>query len=439
MSNHTEQGRARVFVSYSRRDSAFTDELVISLGSHGFEVMFDRDDLFPGEQFEPRLRSLISESDTTVAVVSPDWLGSEWCRREYEIAHGLGRRILPLIIAPVDPSTMPGDMGRVQFIQVFGPGRSFARGMADLVTALRTDIGWVREQTRLLARAEEWEHAARSPALLLRGEALDRAKAWIDGPAPNHVGILPQVAEFIAASDDNARQQQRSRLLRRVWIGATSALALIGVLGTVTLSLQLRNAQLRQEVQTAESAKEAVVQLAAYDAQHEAAVAGGDAAPDPAAVNPAPDAAPSEGPPPTGPRTEAPGDLSAASRLVADLNSPNKATRLESGAEVAAAVRARDNAAMIEALVTALEPPAAAGLTSTGRFNTLYMMNVFPDWHGSPWADRLGSALTHIDGQPGIGPQTQDCIDKLTAKLRGAAAVADVCGNIRNYGLDPAG
>jgi hypothetical protein len=36
-----------------------------------------------------------------------------------------------------------------------------------------------------------------------------------------------------------------------------------------------------------------------------------------------------------------------------------------------------------------------------------------------------------------VGPQTRDCIDKLRAKLDGSENVANVCGKISNYGLDP--
>jgi len=446
----TDHGSARVFVSYSRKDAEFTDELVISLQSHGFDVVFDREDLFPGEQFEPRLHNLISESDTTVVVMSPNWVASEWCRNEYQIAQNLGRRLLPLLIAPVNLADMPGVIAKLQFIAFHGAGRSFARGMADLVTALRTDISWVREQTRLQGRAEEWENAKRSPALLLRGEALDQAKAWIAEPPPDHVSVLPGVADFIAASDEGATQQQRQKLKRRVWFGALSGLALIGTLGSVILSLQLRNAQLEDDVQIAESAKDAVVQLAVFDETREAVsdlpvVPAPDSIaqppttrvdPDAVVEEQAPDAPPSptlapEFPEPLGP------EPTAETQLVASLNNPNKATRLAAGADVATAVRSKDNSQILDALVTAIEPPIVNGLTSIGRFNTLYMLNVHGDWHDSRWSRRLRAALQRIVTETSVGPQTRDCIDKLRAKLDGSENVANVCGKISNYGLDP--
>lgn len=37
------------------------------------------------------------------------------------------------------------------------PGTGFGSGLLELVTALSTDPGWLREHTRLLQRANEWE------------------------------------------------------------------------------------------------------------------------------------------------------------------------------------------------------------------------------------------------------------------------------------------
>lgn len=448
MTDQTEPASARIFVSYSRKDRAITDELVILLESHGYDVLFDREDLFPGERFEPRLRSLISDADTIVVVVSSDWLGSEWCRKEYEIAHGLGRRVLPFVVAPVDPARMPGDMGQVQFIHIHGEGRSFALGVADLVIALRTDIHWVREQTRLQGRADEWVVAGRSPALLLRGEALDQARNWIAQPAPDHVQVLPLVAEFITASDDNSRQLRYRQIARRIWVGVISAVALFGVLGSFTFWLQLRNAELQQHVASAESAKEAVVQLAAFDEGQEMQQVTDDpktAEPRVSAPVAVPEPAPSRGPatgesPAVGPTdTQMEAVASKASNLVAALNSSNKATRLAAGAEVATAVRAKNNTDILEALVSAIEAPNASRLSTTGRFNTLYMLNVYQNWQYSTWSTRLRESLQRLEEKTPVGPQTRDCIDKLQAKLRGESNVADSCGNISNYGLDPKG
>lgn len=64
------------------------------------------------------------------------------------------------------------------------------------------------------------------------------------------------------------------------------------------------------------------------------------------------------------------------------------------------------------------------------------MLNVHEDWQDSRWSPRLHAALQRIVDETSVGPQTRDCIDKLREKLGGSENVANVCGNISNYGLD---
>ena len=44
--------------------------------------------------------------------------------------------------------------------------------------ALKSDLAWLREHTRLLARASEWNEAGRPANRLLTDTAVADAKAW---------------------------------------------------------------------------------------------------------------------------------------------------------------------------------------------------------------------------------------------------------------------
>jgi hypothetical protein len=57
--------RLKVFISYSRKDSAsFADELLAGLEVGGFAPFLDRHDIAAGEDWEARLDGLIAQSDT---------------------------------------------------------------------------------------------------------------------------------------------------------------------------------------------------------------------------------------------------------------------------------------------------------------------------------------------------------------------------------------
>src|SRR5262249_13706844 len=85
---------------------------------------------------------------------------------------------------------------------------SFAFGLTQLVDALNTDLDWLREHTRLLLRATEWDAGGRADNRLLSGNDILAAKAW----AAQHPTGAPQVTalhiEFIRASE----QAEDSRL-----------------------------------------------------------------------------------------------------------------------------------------------------------------------------------------------------------------------------------
>lgn len=424
----TEARRARVFLSYSRKDLEFADELIVSLESHGFEMVVDREDLFPGEAWEPRLRHFITEADTTVCIVSAQWLASPQCLQELDIAIGQGRRVLPVIIDQVSPSTLPDAIARLQFVFFVGQGRSFARGVADLVRALRTDIDWLREQTRLMDRAQEWAATGRSAALLLRGAALERALQWLEAPRPEHTHVLPIVAEFVSASQRGQSDEERKRLRGRVRTVGLAGLAAVGLLSSGVLYFRSEAAKQRAEAadQRAEAEDQRAIAQASVDlagnAEALSSVDDSTSAPGDNNAGGGSGAAVTE--PISQPRTEG--------SLIARLSADNARERITAGQEVVEAIRGGRGDALLGELVAELDGERLQQLSASGRFNVLYMLNVYDDWTNSPYASQLGAALARMETREAdgvrIGAQTQDCIDRLQRKLSGERNVGDRCG-----------
>src|SRR5262245_24797829 len=78
--------RLKVFISYSRADMAFADELVAGLEyDGGFEILIDRHAIHEGEAWRSRLGALIADADTIVFGLSSSQLrhpfaGGRWRR-----------------------------------------------------------------------------------------------------------------------------------------------------------------------------------------------------------------------------------------------------------------------------------------------------------------------------------------------------------------------
>src|SRR5262249_53755046 len=102
-----ERGKLRVFISYSRDDLKFADQLDAGLNACGFECLIDRHDISGGEDWKARLGNLISEADTVVFVLSPSSVRSPICDGEVEEAARLNKRIIPIVCGPLEGVSPP--------------------------------------------------------------------------------------------------------------------------------------------------------------------------------------------------------------------------------------------------------------------------------------------------------------------------------------------
>jgi TPR repeat protein len=203
-----DHGKLRVFISYSRDDLHFADQLNAALEICGFECFIDRHGISGGEDWKRRLGNLISEADTVVFVLSPTSARSEICAWEVEEATRLSKRILPVNCRPLQGASPPPRLQGLNYIFFHedpkAPGSGFGTGLAKLVAALNTDFDWLREHTRYLQRATEWDRGGRPANRLLAGDDIAEAKAWAarrpkTAPEPTALHL-----DFIRASEEEA-------------------------------------------------------------------------------------------------------------------------------------------------------------------------------------------------------------------------------------------
>ena len=176
-----DRGKLRVFISYSREDLHFADQLDAALKTCGFECVIDREGVSGGEEWKRRLGNLISEADTVVFVLSPSSARSEVCAWEVEEAARLGKRILPVNCRPLKGASPPPRLRDLNYIFFYEDPKvkdsGFGTGLNSLVAALNTDFDWLREHTRYLQRASEWDRGGRPANRLLSGDDIAEARA----------------------------------------------------------------------------------------------------------------------------------------------------------------------------------------------------------------------------------------------------------------------
>ena len=217
--NTRDQGKvsapkAKVFISYSRKDMAFADRLDAALKARGFETLIDRTDIYAFEEWWKRVQALIGQADTIVFVLSPDAVRPETVAlKEVAYAASLNKRFAPIVFRSVDDKSVPEALAKLNFI-FFDDASRFDASADKLAEALRSDIGWIRRHTEFGEAARRWIDAGRAGGLLLRPPVLDQAEAWMafrPSGAPSPSG---ETEAFIAASRKaEMASRRRSRIL----------------------------------------------------------------------------------------------------------------------------------------------------------------------------------------------------------------------------------
>lgn len=239
--------KLNVFISYSRKDLTFAQRLVDALTAHGLNVKIDVQHLPTLEEWRRELLGFITDADAVVFIISPNSIASPVCKWEVEQVAQLNKRLAPVVLERVDDDRIPEVVAKINYL-FFDPPNDFDEQAAKLAGALQTDVGWIKDHTRLGGLARRWlerneKSAWSADDLLLRGNELAEAELWISrrpGAAP-----VPTEAhrQFIQASRkaEQARLEAEARRARWRTYAATSAAIVLAAGSAVIFALYLRS------------------------------------------------------------------------------------------------------------------------------------------------------------------------------------------------------
>jgi site-specific DNA-cytosine methylase len=215
-------GKLNVFISYSRDDLDFADQLRAALLGYDFTVTIDRE-IPSGEDWKKRLGLLIRDADTIVFVLSPSSARSSTCAWEATEAASLGKRILPILCRSLGDASPPPELAALQFTYFYDerkfPGSGFGTGLNNLRLSLNVDPGWLREHTHYLRLAKEWEEVGKpSDRRLLSAADIELAKTWISERPEKASPPTALQLDFIKASEaeDIRRQSAEAQRVREI-------------------------------------------------------------------------------------------------------------------------------------------------------------------------------------------------------------------------------
>src|SRR5918995_2102395 len=254
---------AKVFVSYSRKDSVAARKLIEAFRSIEQDVWVDWESIPPATDWLEQIFRGIEESDAFIFLISPDSIASEVCNVEIGRAAQNNKRIIPIVLRDVDPRITHENIRKLNWTFI-RENDNFDEGLQKVKTAIELDLDWLEEHRRLQVRSLEW-HRKKDPSLLLRGRDLRNARHMVATATSKDPIPTELQQKFIQYS----QQSERNRMITLFVTGLTViALAVLSFLAT-----QARDeAQVQRDLAVTAQVEEARQRQIAVTAQAEEAV-----------------------------------------------------------------------------------------------------------------------------------------------------------------------
>ncbi|MEL6381693.1 MAG: TIR domain-containing protein, partial [Cyanobacteria bacterium J06626_18] len=209
---NANDGMTQVFLCHAESDRDAFEQIYDSLIRAGLTVWTSWQDIQKGVDFKEAIDLGIEAADNLVYLLSPDSLRSSWCRHEVQYALSLHKRIVPVLVQPIESETIPDSLEGLQFIDLTDnvEASDYRQDESDLLKALGRDAEYYQAHKLLLTKALKWERQLRNPCVLLRGHPLHQAAPWLE-VAQKHARHrpLPIQAEFV---QESLKQPPNARL-----------------------------------------------------------------------------------------------------------------------------------------------------------------------------------------------------------------------------------
>jgi hypothetical protein len=216
---------SRIFLSHSSKDNAGAVALRDWLASQGWhDIFLDLDPqqgIAAGAKWEQELNRAALRCEAVLFLVSRAWLASDWCLKEFNLAHRLNKRLFGLLIEDIPVAELPATLTGTWQLVPLAAGRdhisitAILPGTHDEVYATFSKEGLARlrfglERAGLDARFFAWPPEGDPKRSPYRGllpldagdtgiffgreaptiEVLDRIRGIKDGAAPRFLVLL---------------------------------------------------------------------------------------------------------------------------------------------------------------------------------------------------------------------------------------------------------
>lgn len=228
---NSSANKTRVFISYAHEEKEFVRKFHDGLIKENLDVWVDWQDIPPAADWRAEVKHAIEGADAFLFLLSPGSIASKVCNEELEWALKHNKKLISVVIVPLVSGAVMDKRLRVPNWIYMRPTDVYADAFRVLLEAINTDLEWVRQHTRILTRALEWDSKSRGSSYLLYGADIEDGERWLAASAmTTTLSVSSLQVDFIHASRKAAGRRQRN-----IMFGIGAALVVSIALGLVAL------------------------------------------------------------------------------------------------------------------------------------------------------------------------------------------------------------
>jgi WD40 repeat protein len=230
---------ASLFISYSRKDIEFARKLTEAFKGQELDFWIDWEGIPPTVDWWKEIAQGIEEADTFLFLISPDSARSKVCGQEIEHAVKNGKRLVPIVVRDLKADEAPERLRNLNWI-FLRDNDDFDSQFDKLITAIKTDYGWVQAHRQLQVKALEWEKNHYENGFLLHGEELQDAEFQLVSNSSKEPFPTALQHDYVLKSRQATdRQRRRTTIATSV---AAVVMALLAVFAFIQADLATRRA-----------------------------------------------------------------------------------------------------------------------------------------------------------------------------------------------------
>lgn len=249
------QNKTRVFISYAHEEKEFVRKFHDGLLKENLDVWVDWQDIPPAADWRAEVKHAIEGADAFLFLISPGSIASKVCNEELDWAASNNKKLIPVVISPLESGAVKDKRLRVPNWIYMRKEDDYSAAFRSLVEAINTDLEWVRQHTRILQRALEWDSKGRNSSYLLYGSEIEEGERWLAESAMTTThSVSPVQVDYIHASRKAAGQRQRN-IMFGIGVALVVSIAL-GVAALMQRNIAIANEQRANENAALAQAKE---------------------------------------------------------------------------------------------------------------------------------------------------------------------------------------